>query len=74
MKMDSEDETSESESDDEELHRRIGRRNAFITYESSKKSLESDTDDDASSDDKPIAFCLMAKSSKDQVSAKHQKP
>ena len=27
----------------------------------------------ASSDDEPIAFCLMAKAWKDQVSAKHQK-
>ena len=40
MRMDSEDDTSESESDDEELHRRIGRSNAFIAYESSENSLE----------------------------------
>ena len=75
MNMESEDETSESESEDEdeELHKRLGISNAFIAYESSEKTLESDTDDDASSDDEPIAFCLMAKTSKDQVSAKHQK-
>ena len=73
MNMESKDETSESESEDEEPHRSLGRGNAFVACESSEKSLESDTDDDASSDDEPIAFCLMAKSSKDQVSAKHQK-
>jgi hypothetical protein len=33
--MESEDETSESESEDEELHRRIRRSNAFVAYESS---------------------------------------
>jgi hypothetical protein len=71
--LDSEDEATNSESDDEEFQRRIGRSNAFIAYESSEDSFDSDTDDDASSDDEPIAFCLMAKSSEDQVSAKHQK-
>ena len=65
INMDSEDEATDSESDDEEFNRRIRRSNAFIAYESSKKSLESDSDDDASSDDEPIAFCLMEKSSKD---------
>ena len=50
--LESEDETSEAESENEELHRRLGRSNAFIACESSEKSLESDTDDDASSDDK----------------------
>ena len=73
MPLDSEEGVTDSESNDEEFHRRIGRSNAFIAYESSENSLESDYDDDASSDDEPIAFCLMAKSSKDQVSAKHQK-
>ena len=73
MDMESEDETSESESEDEELHRRLGRSNAFIAYESSEKSLEADNDDNASSDDEPITSYLMAKTSKDQVSAKHQK-
>ena len=73
MTVDSEDETSELESEDEELHRKIGRSNAFIAYGSSEKSFESDTDDDASSDDEPIALCLMAKTSKDQVSTKHKK-
>ena len=74
MRMDSEDDTPESESDDEELHRRIGRSNAFIANESSDNSLELDTDEDASSHDEPIAFCLMAKSTKDQVSAKQKNP
>nr|XP_020155160.1 uncharacterized protein LOC109740514 [Aegilops tauschii subsp. strangulata] len=73
MKMVSKDETSKSESDDEELHRSIGRSNAFIAYESSDNSLESDTDEDTSSDDEQIASCLMEKSPKDQVSTKHQK-
>ena len=63
--MESEGETSESESEDEELHRRIVRSNTFVAYESSDKSLESDTDSNASSDDEPIAFCLMAKTFKD---------
>jgi hypothetical protein len=72
MNMESEDETSESESEDEELCRYMGRSNAFVAHESSEKPLESDTDDNASSDDEHIAFCLMAKTSKDQVSAKRQ--
>ena len=63
MRVDSEDETSDSY--DEEIQRRIGRSNAFIAYESSDNSLKPDIDDDASSDDEPIAFCLMAKTSKD---------
>ena len=73
MTLESEEEATDSESDDEEFYKSIGRSNAFIAYESSENSLETDTDDDASSDDEPIAFCLMAKTSKDQVSAKHQK-
>ena len=72
MNLESEEEATDTKSDDEEFYRRMGRSNAFIAYESSVNSLESDSDDDASSDDEPIAFCLMAKSSKDQVSAKHQ--
>ena len=71
MRVDSEDDSSDS--DDEEHQRRIGRSNAFIDNESSDNSFDFDTDDDASSDDEPIAFCLMEKSSKDQVSTKHQK-
>ena len=69
--MESEDESSDSESEGEEFYRNLGRGNAFVAYEPSEKSLESDTDDNASSDDEPVAFCLMAKTSKDQVSAKH---
>ena len=74
MTLDFEEEATDFELDDEEFHRRIGRSNAFIAYESSENSLESDTDDDAPSDDEPIAFYLMAKSPKDHVSAKHQNP
>lgn len=73
MTLDSEEEATDTESDDEEFYKRIGRSNDFIAYESSENSLETDTDDDASSDDEPIAFRLMAKSSKDQVLAKYQK-
>jgi hypothetical protein len=61
MTLESKEEATDSESDDEEFQRRIGRSNAFIAYESSKNSLDSNSDDDASSDDEPIAFCLMAK-------------
>ena len=59
MRMDSEDDTSDS--------------NVFIAYESSGNSFKSNDDDDALSDDEPITFSLMGKSSKDQVLAKHQK-
>jgi hypothetical protein len=40
MTLDSEEEATESESDDEEFQRRIGRSNAFIAYESLENSLE----------------------------------
>ena len=73
LTLDSEEEATDTKSGDEEFYKRIGRSTAFISYESSDNSLEADTDDNASSDDEPIAFCLMAKSSKDHVSAKHQK-
>ena len=66
MTLESEEEATDTESDDEEFHKRIGWSNAFIVYESSKNSLESNSDDDA-----PIAFCLMEKSSKDHVLVKH---
>ena len=54
--MHSEDDTSNSDSDDEENQRRIERSNAFIAYESSDKSLETDAADDDSSDDEAVAF------------------
>ena len=51
MRMHSQDEATHSESDDGEFYKSIGRSNAFIAYESYVNSLESDTDEDASSDD-----------------------
>nr|XP_020188108.1 rRNA biogenesis protein RRP36-like [Aegilops tauschii subsp. strangulata] len=75
--MDSEEEATDTESDDEEFYKKIGKSNAYVAIKTAKNISESDTDDDASSyndssDDEPIAFCLMAKSSKDQLSTKHQ--
>ena len=73
LTLDSEEEATDTESDDEELYKRIGRSNAYVAIESSKKFYESSIDDDDSSNDEQIAFCLMEKSSKDQVSTKHQR-
>src|SRR6266566_2268459 len=74
MNMESEHESSDSVSEEEEFYRNLGRGNAFIACESSEKSFKSDADENASSEDEPIAFCLMAKSSDDQVSAKQKSP
>ena len=76
LTLDSEEEATDTESDDEEFYKRIGRSNAYVAIESSKAFSKSDIDNDISSNDdssdgEPVAFCLMAKSSKDQVSAKH---
>ena len=76
LTVDSEEEATDTESYDEEFYKRIGRSNAYVAIESSKNFSESDNDSNASSDDdssndEPITFCLMKKSSKDQVSAKH---
>lgn len=73
MTMHSEDETSESESDEEEFYRNLGRGNAFVALDHSVQPLESESKDDESCDDEPTSHCLMEKSSKDQVSSKHHK-
>ena len=76
--MNSEEEATNTDLDDEEFYKKIGRSNSYVAIESSKHISKSDSDDgassyDDSSDDEPVAFCLMAKSSKDQVSTKHQR-
>jgi hypothetical protein len=73
MMIDSEDEISEPESDEEEFYRGLDRGNAFVAFESAEPSIQSDIDGDTSSNDEPFALCLMAKVSRDQVSSKHQK-
>ena len=77
LTLDSKEEATNTESDDEKFYKTIGRNNAYVSIESSKDFSESDADNDTSSnddtsDDEPVVFCLVAKSSHNQVSTKHK--
>jgi hypothetical protein len=72
INMKSDDESSDSDSDDEEeFYRNMRREHGFIAIESTRLPWSESKEE--SSDDEPSAFCLMAKSSKDQVQSKHRK-
>src|SRR3989337_3421494 len=50
LTLDSEEEITDIDSDDEEFYKRIGRSNAYVAIESSKDFIKSDVVDNASSD------------------------